>query len=85
VLSVGGGNREKNVSVNLVKALEYTHKVGARILDVVGRDCGYTAQVADACIIIPVVNSGAVTPIPKLFRASSGTLLSPTHCYAPQK
>ena len=57
VLSVGGGNREKNVSINLVKALEYARKIGARIVGIVGRDGGYTAQVADSCIIIPVVNS----------------------------
>ncbi len=69
VLSVGGGSREKNVSVNLVKALEYAHKVGARILGIVGRDGGYTAQVADSCIIIPVVNSGAVTPHTEAFQS----------------
>ena len=62
VLSVGGGNREKNVSVNLVKALEYTRQVGARILGIVGRDGGYTAKVADVCITIPVVNSSNITP-----------------------
>jgi D-sedoheptulose 7-phosphate isomerase len=69
VLSVGGGNREKNVSVNLVKALEYAHKVSTRILGIVGRDGGYTAQVADSCIIIPVVNSGAVTPHTEAFQS----------------
>ena len=69
VLSVGGGNREKNVSVNLVKALEYTRQVGARILGIVGRDGGYTAEVADGCIIIPVVNSSNITPHTEAFQS----------------
>jgi len=69
VLSVGGGNREKNVSTNLVKALEYAHKIGARIVGIVGRDGGYTAQVADSCIIIPIVNSGAITPHTEAFQS----------------
>jgi D-sedoheptulose 7-phosphate isomerase len=62
VLSVGGGNREQNVSPNLVVALEYGRQVGARIIGVVGRDGGYTAQVADACVIVPTVNPAHVTP-----------------------
>jgi D-sedoheptulose 7-phosphate isomerase len=69
VLSVGGGNRGKNVSTHLVKALEYTHKIGARIVGIVGRDGGYTAQVADSCIIIPIVNSGAITPHTEAFQS----------------
>jgi D-sedoheptulose 7-phosphate isomerase len=69
VLSVGGGNREKNVSVNLVKALEYTRQVGARILGIVGRDGGYTAKVADVCITIPVVNSSNITPHTEAFQS----------------
>jgi D-sedoheptulose 7-phosphate isomerase len=69
VFSVGGGNREKNVSVNLVKALEYARKVQARILGIVGRDGGYTGQVADSCIIIPVVNSSTVTPHTEAFQS----------------
>ena len=69
VLSVGGGNREKNVSVNLVKALEYTRQVGARILSIVGRDGGYTAKVADVCITIPVVNSSNITPHTEAFQS----------------
>jgi D-sedoheptulose 7-phosphate isomerase len=69
VLSVGGGNRGKNVSTNLVKALEYAHKIGARIVGIVGRDGGYTAQVADSCIIIPIVNSGAITPHTEAFQS----------------
>jgi len=62
VFSVGGGNREKNVSVNLVKSLELAKDVGARIFGIVGRDGGYTKQVADACVVIPTVASERVTP-----------------------
>jgi len=68
VFSVGGGNQEKNVSVNLVKALEYSKKVGAKILGVVGRDGGYTGKVADACVIIPTVNTSTVTPHTEAFQ-----------------
>ena len=69
VLSVGGGSREKNVSVNLVKALEYARETGAGILGIVGRDGGYTTEVADSCIIIPVVNAGTVTPHTEAFQS----------------
>ena len=69
VFSVGGGNVEKNISVNLVSALEYAKKVGAKIFGVVGRDGGYTAQVADACIIIPTVNPETITPHTESFQA----------------
>lgn len=69
VLSVGGGNRELNVSPNLVCALEYGERVGARIAGIVGRDGGYTAQVAHACVIIPTVNPNAVTPHSEAFQA----------------
>lgn len=62
VFSVGGGNAEKNVSANIVEALKWCEKVGAKVLGVVGRDGGYTAQVADACVIVPVVNPENVTP-----------------------
>jgi D-sedoheptulose 7-phosphate isomerase len=62
VFSVGGGNLEKNVSPNLVAALQYAKSVGAKIGGIVGRDGGYTAQVADACVIIPTVNPSHVTP-----------------------
>jgi D-sedoheptulose 7-phosphate isomerase len=68
VLSVGGGNLEKNVSPNLVTALQYAKTVGARILGIVGRDGGYTAQVADACAIIPVVNATHTTPHTEAFQ-----------------
>ena len=69
VFSVGGGNLEKNVSPNLVSALQYAKQVGACIVGVVGRDGGYTAQVADACIIIPTVNPAHVTPHSEAFQA----------------
>jgi len=62
IFSVGGGSVEKNVSPNLVEALKFAKQVGAKVVGVVGRDGGYTAQVADACIIIPTVNAETVTP-----------------------
>jgi D-sedoheptulose 7-phosphate isomerase len=62
VLSVGGGDREKNVSPNLVAALEYAREVGARVVGVVGRDGGHTARVADACVVVATVNPAQVTP-----------------------
>jgi D-sedoheptulose 7-phosphate isomerase len=69
VFSVGGGNAEKNVSPNLVTALAYAKQVGARVAGVVGRDGGYTAQVADACVVIPTVNAAHVTPHAEAFQA----------------
>lgn len=69
VFSVGGGNLERNVSPNLVRALEYAKQVGAVIAGIVGRDGGYTAQVADACVIIPTVNPVNVTPHTEAFQA----------------
>jgi len=69
VLSVGGGNIEKNISVNLVKALKYAKKIGAKIFGIVGRDGGFTAKVADACIVIPTVNSETITPHTESFQA----------------
>ncbi|MBI4319989.1 MAG: SIS domain-containing protein [Chloroflexi bacterium] len=69
VLSVGGGNVKENVSPNLVAALQYAKQVGARIGGVVGRDGGYTAQVADACVIVPTVNAAHVTPHTEAFQA----------------
>jgi D-sedoheptulose 7-phosphate isomerase len=62
VFSVGGGNRDKNVSVNLVRALELAREVGAKVFGIVGRDGGYTKQVADACVIIPTVTPERITP-----------------------
>jgi D-sedoheptulose 7-phosphate isomerase len=69
VFSVGGGNLEKNVSPNLVSALQYAKEVGAKIVGVVGRDGGYTARVADACVIVPTVNPDTVTPHAEAFQA----------------
>jgi D-sedoheptulose 7-phosphate isomerase len=62
VFSVGGGDLERNISRNLVRALEYTRDVGAKIVGVVGRSGGYTAKVADACVVVPTVNAESVTP-----------------------
>tara|TARA_B100000519_G_C14260974_1_gene447956 strand:- start:10899 stop:11495 length:597 start_codon:yes stop_codon:yes gene_type:complete len=69
VFSVGGGNKEKNISANLVFALEHAKKVNAKIVGVVGRDGGYTAEVADACCIIPTVNNSTITPHTEGFQA----------------
>ena len=69
VFSVGGGNVEKNVSPNLVSALQYGKQVGAATLGIVGRDGGYTARVADACVIVPTVNPETVTPHSEAFQA----------------
>jgi D-sedoheptulose 7-phosphate isomerase len=69
VLSVGGGSVEKNISPNLVEALKYVRTVGSPILAVVGRDGGFTAQVADACVIVPTVNPDTITPHTEAFQA----------------
>ena len=69
VMSVGGGSLEKNISPNLVTALDYGKEVGARIIGIVGRDGGYTARVADACVVIPTVNPANVTPHSEAFQA----------------
>ena len=69
VFSVGGGNIEKNVSPNLVLALQLAKEVGAKIVGVVGRDGGYTAQIADACVIIPTVHLEHVTPHTEAFHS----------------
>jgi len=69
VFSVGGGNLEKQVSTNLVAALDYARTCGAKITGIVGRDGGYTARVADACVVIPTVNPAHVTPHAEAFQA----------------
>jgi len=69
IFSVGGGNLEKNISPNLVEALKLGKVIGAKIIGVVGRDGGYTAKVADACVIVPTVNSDNVTPHSEAFQA----------------
>ena len=69
IFSVGGGNLEKNISPNLVMALQHAKTVGAKVTGVVGRDGGYTAQVADACVIVPSVNPENITPHSEAFQA----------------
>lgn len=69
VFSVGGGNLEKNISPNLVEAIKYAKTVGAKIAGIIGRDGGYTAQAADACVIIPTVNPDTITPHSEAFQA----------------
>ena len=69
VLSVGGGSVEKNVSANLVRALDHARTVGAAIVGIVGRDGGYTARVADVCVIVPTVNPETITPHSEAFQA----------------
>lgn len=75
VFSVGGGSLEKNISANIVNALEYAKSIGSKICGVVGRDGGYTAKVADACIIISPVNTDTVTPHTESFQAMIWHLL----------
>ena len=69
VFSVGGGNADHNISLNLVRAMQYAKEVGAAVTGVVGRDGGYTAQVADACVVVPVVNASNITPHTESFQA----------------
>jgi D-sedoheptulose 7-phosphate isomerase len=69
IFSVGGGSLERRVSVNLVESLRLAERVGARILGVVGRDGGYTAQLADACVVVPTVSGDAVTPHTEEFQS----------------
>ena len=69
VFSVGGGNLNRNISPNLVTALQYAKSIGAKMIGIVGRDGGYTAQVADVCVIIPTVNPETITPHAEAFQA----------------
>ncbi len=69
VLSVGGGDVDRNISPNLVRALQYAREVGCAICGIVGRTGGYTAQVADSCVIVPTVNPETVTPHAEAFQA----------------
>ncbi len=75
VLSVGGGDAQRNISPNLVLALDTARAAGAKIAGIVGRDGGYTAKVADACVIIPVVSSERITPHTEAFHSVIGHLL----------
>jgi len=69
ILSVGGGNKEKNISPNLIEAIDLAKSVGARVTGIVGRDGGYTAANADICLVIPTVNPITVTPHSESFQA----------------
>ena len=68
ILSVGGGNKEKNVSPNLIEAIDLAKEVGARVTGIVGRDGGYTALNADVCLVVPTVNPNTVTPHSESFQ-----------------
>lgn len=70
VFSVGGGSAERNVSTNIVRALDFAKERGAKILGVVGRDGGHTKRMADACVVVPVVNYETVTPHTEVFQAA---------------
>lgn len=69
VFSVGGGDLGRNISPNIVRAVQLAKQVGAAVIGVLGRDGGYTASVADACVIVPVVNPGSITPHTEAFQA----------------
>jgi D-sedoheptulose 7-phosphate isomerase len=68
ILSVGGGNKEKNISSNLIEAINLAKEVGARVTGIVGRDGGYTAQNSDVCLVVPTVNPNTVTPHSESFQ-----------------
>jgi len=69
VFSVGGGNIDKNISANLVYALQYAKEIGVKVIGIVGRDGGFTAKVADAYVIIPTVNQESITPHTEAFHS----------------
>ena len=69
VFSVGGGDLERNISPNIVRAVQYAKRIGAAVIGVIGRDGGYTASVADACVIVPTVNAAMITPHTEAFQA----------------
>jgi D-sedoheptulose 7-phosphate isomerase len=87
VFSVGGGDRERNISPNLVRAVEHARQVGATVGGVVGRDGGYTATVADACVIVPTIRPETVTPHAEAFQSVVWHLLvsHPSLRVAPMK
>lgn len=68
ILSVGGGNEERGVSVNLIKAIKYAKGIGAKVAGIIGRDGGYTKKVADICVLIPTVNDYLITPFVESFQ-----------------
>jgi D-sedoheptulose 7-phosphate isomerase len=69
ILSVGGGNKEKNVSPNLIEAIDLAKEIGARVTGIVGRDGGYTALNSDVCLVVPTVNPSTVTPHSESFQS----------------
>jgi len=69
IFSVGGGDAEKNISINLVRALEYAKEEGAKILGIVGRDGGFTSRVGDVCVIVPTISQNTVTPHTEAFQS----------------
>lgn len=69
IMSVGGGNVESNISANLVSAMQLAKEIGAKVTGVVGRDGGFTAGAADACVIVPTVNADTITPHTEAFQA----------------
>ena len=69
IFSVGGGDLTLNISPNIVRAVQYAKQLGAGVIGILGRDGGYTATVADACVIVPVVNPGSITPHTEAFQA----------------
>jgi D-sedoheptulose 7-phosphate isomerase len=78
ILSVGGGNLEKNISANLVGAIRYAKEVGAKVTGIVGRDGGYTARTSDVCVVVPTVNAETITPHTEAFQGVIWHLLA-TH------
>lgn len=85
VFSVGGGNAEKKISVNIVEGVRYAKEMGAKVLGIVGRDGGYTKQVADACVVVPTVNPETVTPHTESFQAVVWHLIVSHPLFAKQK
>ena len=69
IFSVGGGNLEKNISANIVESIKLAQKKNSKVIGIVGRDGGYTAQISDACVIIPTVNLNTITPHTEAFQA----------------
>jgi len=69
ILSVGGGDKEKNISVNIIEAINYAKEVGSKVIGIVGRNGGYTAKNADKCILIPVINDEMITPFTESFHS----------------
>jgi D-sedoheptulose 7-phosphate isomerase len=75
VFSVGGGDNARGISVNIVRAIDYSREAGAAVLGVVGRDGGYTAQVADVCVVVPTVDPDMITAQTEAFQALAWHLL----------